>query len=135
MKNELLLQNKRISITGLTLIVILLMGAGCTWLDLLQPPEYITAILAFVPGKVGLLALRAWQRSTGASEAYLKFRPLSFKGVLALVSATALMLPIIGASTCFKGRLWLPALVLRWLPVPPRNCAFAPACWTQLKTW
>jgi len=75
---ELLLKNKRISITGSTLIVNLLMGAGYTWLDLLQTPEYITAVLAFVPDLVSLLALRAWQRSTGSSETYLQNRKLSW---------------------------------------------------------
>jgi hypothetical protein len=39
MNNALLLKNKRISITGSTLIAILLMGAGYTWPDLLQPPD------------------------------------------------------------------------------------------------
>jgi hypothetical protein len=80
----------------LVLAIILFMGAGYTWLDLLQPPEYITAILAFLPGIASLLALRIWQHSTGFSETYLKYRPLSLKGGLALLAATVLMLPILG---------------------------------------
>jgi hypothetical protein len=91
--------------------ILLLLGAGYTWLDLLQPPEYITAILAFIPGLVSLLALRAWQRISGSSETYLKYRPLSLKGGLALLVATVFMLPILGSSTGFTGWQWLPALV------------------------
>ena len=63
---------------------ILLMGAAYTWLDMLQPPEYLTAILAFIPALVSLLALRTWQRGFGTSESFLRFRPLSLKGGLEL---------------------------------------------------
>jgi hypothetical protein len=93
------------------LILILMMGAGYTWLDMLQPPEYVTALLAFIPGVVSLLALRTWQRSAGTGENYLGFRRLSWQGGLALLAATVLMLPILGSSTGFIGWQWLPALV------------------------
>jgi membrane protease YdiL (CAAX protease family) len=93
------------------LLIILLMGAAYTWLDMVQPPEYVTTILAFIPGLVSLLALRTWQRGMGSSESYLQVRPLSLKGGLALVAATVLMLPILGSSTGFIGWQWLPALV------------------------
>jgi len=91
--------------------IILLMGVAYTWLDMLQPAEWITAILAFIPGIVSLLALRAYQRSLGSSDTTLQYRPLSLKGGLALAAATILMLPILGASTGFIGWQWLPALV------------------------
>jgi len=105
------LQRTRKRLLWLVLIINLLMGAGYTWLDLLQPPEYITAILAFLPGVVSLLALRAWQCSTGLNETYLQYRPLSLWGFLALLAATILMLPILAANTGFIGWQWLPALV------------------------
>jgi len=96
---------------GLSILIILLMGAAYTWLDMLQPPEYLTAILAFIPGLVSYLALRAWQRSSGSHENYLQVRRLSWPGGLALLAATILMLPILGSSTGFSGWQWLPGLV------------------------
>ena len=67
------------------------MGAGYTWLDLLQPPEYLTVILIFVPGLVSTLALRTWQGGLGPSAYYLRCRPLSLKGGLGLLAVTVLM--------------------------------------------
>jgi len=94
---------------GVALGITLAMGIAITVIDVLQPSEPLFSILAFIPGVVSILALRA----SGLSREglYLRFARISTPGLLALAAATVLLLPILASSTGWSGWRWLPALL------------------------
>jgi hypothetical protein len=94
-----------------SLIFILLMGAGYTVLDLLQPSEPLLTIFSFVPGAASFVALSATRHPQGTRSSYIRLRKLSIRGGVALGAATVLLLPILGSSSGFAGWRWIPALV------------------------
>ena len=80
-----------------------------TLIDVLQPPEPRYTLLAFLPGAISLVALRA--AGLSRLELNLRVAPLSKAGLAALAATTLLMLPILGSASSFTGWRWLPALV------------------------
>ena len=87
----------------------LLMAVLYTLIDVLQPPEPRYTLLAFLPGAISLVALRA--AGLSRLELNLRLAPLSKAGLAALAATTLLMLPILGSASSFTGWRWLPALV------------------------
>jgi hypothetical protein len=93
----------------LSVKVTLMMGVLYTWLDIIQLPEPINTILAFIPGSVSVLLLII----AGMKRAKLYLAPawISKPGFGALAATTILLLPILSSSTTWLGWQWLPALV------------------------
>lgn len=80
-----------------------------TVLDVLQPTEPLLSLLAFIPGVISVVALRAAGLSN--DQLYLQLAQISVPGLGALAATTILLLPILGSSTSWIGWYWLPALV------------------------
>jgi hypothetical protein len=101
------LENRTLLVVSL--VVTLLMGVLFTVLDVLQPPEWLFSLLAFLPGAISIAILRA----AGLSRDKLYLRPgrISRVGLGILAVTTLLLLPILGGSTSWQGWHWLPALV------------------------
>ncbi len=91
------------------LAVTLAMAAVYTALDMLQLPESVFALLAFIPGAISLIALT----TAGLSRAELNLRLawISLPGLAALAATSILLLPILGSSTVWLGWRWVAALV------------------------
>lgn len=85
------------------------MGIAITILDVLQPAEPILSILAFAPGLISIAALSA--SGLNRSDLYLRLAKTSLPGLVALLAAKLLLLPILGSSTGWTGWHWLPGLV------------------------
>ncbi|MGB8983848.1 MAG: CPBP family glutamic-type intramembrane protease [Anaerolineales bacterium] len=101
------LENRTLLVVSL--VVTLLMGVLFTVLDVLQPAEWLFSLLAFIPGAISIVTLRA----AGLSWDQLYLRPgrISRVGLGILAVTTLLLLPILGGSTSWQGWHWLPALV------------------------
>ena len=94
---------------GTALAVTLAMAAVYTMLDVLELPEPVFALLAFIPGAISLIALRG----AGLSRAELNLRLawISLPSLAALTATSILLLPILGSSTVWLGWRWVAALV------------------------
>jgi membrane-bound ClpP family serine protease len=75
------------------LVITLVMGAGITVLDVLQPAEPVLSILAFIPGIISIAALSA--SGLSRTELYLRPAKVSLFGLAVLGAVTLLLLPIL----------------------------------------
>jgi membrane protease YdiL (CAAX protease family) len=94
---------------SVSFVITLLMGGIYTWLDTCQPVEPFYSILAFLPGGISLLALRA--SGISWAELYLRYARISKPGLMVLGLTTTILLPILGSNSAWIGWDWLPALV------------------------
>jgi membrane protease YdiL (CAAX protease family) len=95
----------------LAFVIVLLMGACYTFLDVLQLSELIYAILSFIPGLISFTAISMAKLYPNVIQSYLIPRKLSLRGGIALVVVAVCLLPIILSTSIIVGWRWIPALV------------------------
>jgi len=91
--------------------IVLLMGAGYTLLDALQPSELIYTILSFIIGLLSFTVIILARLHLDVTESYLIPRRLSLRGGIALVVVAVCLLPILLSTSGKVGWHWIPALV------------------------
>ncbi|MGE5262803.1 MAG: CPBP family intramembrane glutamic endopeptidase [Acidobacteriota bacterium] len=92
------------------IIVTVAMAVVYTALDVLQPPELMQSLLAFIPGGLSLLALGG--AGLSRTDLNLRFATISRPGLAVLGATTLLLLPILAPNTGWIGWQWIPALVI-----------------------
>jgi membrane protease YdiL (CAAX protease family) len=95
----------------LAIVLVLLMGAGYTLLDVLQPSEPIYTILSFLPGLLSFTVIILAKLRLNVIESYLIPRKLSLRGGIALVVVAVCLLPILLSTSGKVGWHWIPAFV------------------------
>ena len=85
------------------------MAAVYTALDILQLPEALFALLAFIPGAASLIALA--MAGLTRAELNLRLARISLAGFAALAATSILLLPVLGSSTTWIGWRWVAGLV------------------------
>ncbi len=95
----------------LIIVIVLLMGAFYTFLDIRQLTEPLNSILSFVPGLLSFAAIIFTKMQPSISQSYLIPRKLSIHGSIALAVVIVCLLPILLSTSGKVGWHWLPALV------------------------
>jgi membrane protease YdiL (CAAX protease family) len=95
----------------LAIVIVLLMGAFYTFLDVRQLSEPINTILSFVPGLLSFAAIIFAKMQSNVIESYLIPRKLSIHGSIALAVVAVCLLPILLSISSKVGWHWIPALV------------------------